>query len=209
MEIQFYGANCIKITSKKTTLVIDDNLAKLGLKPVTSAKDIVLVTSDQIELPAETHFNISQPGEYEVSEISIEGIPARSHMDEEGKTSAIMYKIMLDDVRIGITGHVHPDLSDAQLEALGTVDILFVPVGGNGYTLDGIGAHKVIKDVEPKLVIPTHFADPKLNYEVPQAPLEESLKALAMEPGETLDVLKLKNFDLGEGSTKLIVLNRQ
>lgn len=209
MEIQFYGANCIKITSKKTTLVIDDNLAKLGLKPVANSKDIVLSTSDQIELPAELHFGINQPGEYEVSEISIEGIPARSHLDEEGKTSAIMYKIMLDDVRIGITGHVHPDLSDAQLEALGTVDILFVPVGGNGYTLDGIGAHKVIKDIEPKLLIPTHFADPKINYEVPQAPLEESLKALAMEPAETLDVLKLKNFDLGEGSTRLIVLNRQ
>lgn len=209
MEIQFYGANCIKITSKKTALVIDDNLAKLGLKSVATAKDIVLATSDQIELPTASYFNINQPGEYEVSEVSIEGIPARSHMDEEGKTSATMYKILIDEVRIGVVGHVHPDLSDAQLEALGTVDILFVPVGGNGYTLDGIGAHKVIKDVEPKVVIPTHFADSKLNYEVPQAPLEESLKALAMEPSETLDVLKLKNFDLGEGSTKLVVLNRQ
>jgi L-ascorbate metabolism protein UlaG (beta-lactamase superfamily) len=208
MEIQFYGANCIKITSKKISIVVDDNLAKLGLKPVATSKDILLATSYQIELPPESRFNIEQPGEYEVAEVSIEGIPARSHLDEEGKTSAIMYKIMLDDVRIGITGHVHPDLSDAQLEALGTVDILFIPVGGNGFTLDGIGAHKVLKDVEPKVVIPTHYADSKLNYEVPQAPLEESLKALAMEPAETLDVLKLKNFDLGEG-TKLVILNRQ
>lgn len=208
MELQFYGANCIKITSRKISIVIDDNLNAYGLKPVTSSKDIVLATGGNIQLPAESRFNIDQPGEYEVAEVSIEGIAARSHMDEEGKTSATMYKITLDDIRIGAVGHIHPDLSDTQLEALGTLDILFVPVGGNGFTLDGIGAHKVIKDVEPRVVIPTHYDDPKISYEVPQAPLEEVLKALAMEPADRLDVLKMKNFDLGEG-TKLIVLNRQ
>lgn len=206
MELTFYGANCIKIASKKASLVIDDNLADFGLKPVAGPKDIVLSTG-AAKLPDQAHFTIEQPGEYEVSEILIEGIAARSHVDEKGQQSTIMYRVELPDVRIGVTGHIHPDLTETQLEALGTVDILFIPVGGNGFTLDGIGAHKVIKEIEPKVVIPTHYADSKFKFEVPQVELDEALKLVAMEPAERLDVIKLKNFELGEG-TRLVVLNR-
>lgn len=206
MELQFFGANCLKIANKKVSLVFDDNLESLGGKPVATGKDIVLATSDQIKLPEEARFRVDMPGEYEVAEVSIEGIPARGHMDEAGGLSGTMYRVTMEGVRIGVTGHIHPDLSDTQLEALGTLDVLFIPVGGNGYTLDGVGAHKVVKDVEPKVVVPTHYADPGLNFEVPQTELSEALKGLAIEPSETLDILKLKNFDFGEG-TKLIVLN--
>ena len=207
MEIQFYGANTIKISNKKTSIVVDDNLADLGLKQVATTKDIVVSTGD-IEPLAGAHFTVNQPGEYEVADVSIQGIPARSHMDEEKGLSTTMYRIILDGVRIVVTGHIHPNLSDTQLEALGTVDILLLPVGGNGYTLDGVGAQRVVKEIEPKVIIPTHYDDSKINYEVPQAPLEDVLKSLAMEVVDTVDSLKLKNFDLGEG-TKLIVINRQ
>ncbi len=208
MEIEYYGANCIKIETKKTSIVIDDNLVSLGQKGVATAKDIVLVTGAASELPAEARFTLDQPGEYEISDVSIQGIPAQSHMDEPGKSSTTIYRIIMDGVRIVVTGHINPDLSDVQLEAIGTVDILFLPIGGNGYTLDGIGAQKVLKEIEPRIVVPTHYDDPKLKYEVPQAPLEEAIKALGMEVTETLDSIKMKNFDLGEG-TKLVVLNRQ
>jgi L-ascorbate metabolism protein UlaG (beta-lactamase superfamily) len=207
MELQYCGANCIKISNRKTSIVIDDNLASFGLKPVATAKDIVLSTGG-IELPAEAYFKVDEPGEYEVSDISIQGIGARSHMDEEGKISATMYRIIIDGVRIVVLGHIYPSLSDIQLESLGTVDILFVPVGGNGFTLDALGAQKVIKDIEPRVVIPTHYADAKIRYEVPQAELDDALKGLAMEPVDRLEVLKMKNFDLGEG-TRLFILNRQ
>lgn len=207
MEIEYYGANCIKIETKKTSIVIDDNLVKLGSKSVATSKDIFLATGDA-ELPAEARFTLDQPGEYEIADVSIQGIPARSHIDEEGKTSTTIYRIIMDGIRIVVTGHIHPDLSDVQLEAIGTVDFLFLPIGGNGYTLDDIGAQKVIKEIEPHIVIPTHYDDPKLNYEVPQAPLEEAIKNLGMEVTETLDSIKMKNFDLTEG-TRLVVLNRQ
>lgn len=206
MELQFYGANCIKISNKKVSVVIDDNLASLGGKSVASTKDIVLSTG-LVDLPKETHFTANSPGDYEVSDISIQGIPARSHMDEEKKHSATMYRIIFEGVRIGVTGHVHPDLSDSQLEDLGTIDILFIPVGGNGYTLDGLGAQKIIKEVEPKIVIPTHYDAKGLNFEVPQTPLNDAVKSLGMEISETLDSLKLKNTEFGEG-TKLVILNQ-
>jgi L-ascorbate metabolism protein UlaG (beta-lactamase superfamily) len=208
MEFQYFGANCVKITSKKASVIIDDNLKSLGQKQVVTPKDIALYTLRSFGTASEARFIISSPGEYEASDISVQGIAARAHMDEPGTLTATMYRLIIDDVRIAAVGHIHPDLSDSQLEAMGTIDVLIVPIGGNGYTLDGIGAQKVIKEIEPKIIIPTHYDDPKLSYEVPQKDLETALKEIAMEPADRLDSLKLKNIDITEG-TKLVVLNRK
>jgi L-ascorbate metabolism protein UlaG (beta-lactamase superfamily) len=87
------------------------------------------------------------------------------------------------------------------------VDILVVPVGNSGYTLDAVGALKIIKQIEPKVVIPTHYSDKAIKYEVPQVELADALKNLGMEVSETLDKYKYKPTELSD-STKLIVLNR-
>src|SRR5205823_14803322 len=131
--------------------------------------------------PPETAFKAEMPGEYEVAGVVIHGIAARSHMDEEGKQSAVIYTIEADDTKLAIIGHIYPELSEAQLEQIGLVDLAVVPVGGNGYTLDGVGALKVIKQIEPKVVIPTHYNDPAIHYEVPQAELSAAVKNLGME----------------------------
>lgn len=207
MEVQFYGANAIRLTTKKASIIIDDNLADLGLSSVTKAGDIAIFTGAHGDPDAATKLLIDYPGEYEVSNVSIWGVPARAHIDEEGKQSAVIYKFVAEDLRVAVLGHVYPELSDDQLEAIGMVDVLFIPVGGNGYTLDPVGAIKLIKKIEPKLVIPTHYDDAKINYPVPQQELTEALKTLAMEPKETVDKLKLKPSDLSE-TTQLIVLKR-
>jgi L-ascorbate metabolism protein UlaG (beta-lactamase superfamily) len=74
--------------------------------------------------------------------------------------------------------------------------------------MDAVGALNVIKSIEPKLVIPTHYDDKGLKYPVPQVSLEEALKGLAMEPKETVPKLKLKPADISE-TTELIVLERK
>jgi len=208
MEIQYCGANCVKLTTKKAAITIDDNLSELGLKSVSKAGDIVLFTG-KVGESKEPKLVIAEPGEYEVSDISIQGIAARSHMaaDEKAKDATI-FKIMADEVRIVVIGHIYPELSDKQLEAIGTTDVLIIPVGGNGYTLDPVGALKIIKKIEPKLVIPTHYADKAIKYEVPQQELSNAIKELAMEPKETVPKLKLKPADLTD-TTQLIVVERQ
>ena len=209
MEIQFYGGNCVRLTTKKATVVVDDNLADLGLKPTTKAGDIALFTGAHGEPAAEIKLLVDQPGEYEVSDVSIQGIAARAHIDEAGKSSATMYKIVGDDVGVVALGHIYPELSDTQLEELGTVDILIIPVGGNGYTLDGVGALSLIKKIEPKIIIPTHYADKGAKYEVSQAALEDVLKNISMEPKETVAKLKLKAGELLGENSQLIILERQ
>ena len=208
MELQFYGANCIRLTSKKAALTVDDNLAALGQKSVTKPGDIELFTGSHGGSGVDTKLVIDQPGEYEVSGISVQGIAARAHIDDEKSTNATMYKLTVDDIRVAVVGHIYPELSESQLEQLGTVDVLCVPVGGNGFTLDPVGALSVVKKIEPKIVIPTHYADEVLRYEVPQISLEEALKAMAMEPAERIPKLKLKAGELTD-ITQLIVIERQ
>lgn len=206
--MQYFGTNCLRLNVKKANLVIDDNLEDLGAKPVTKNGDIALFSGPHGTPAAETKLVIDHPGEYEVSEVSIQGIAARAHTDEEGAKTATIFKVVGDDIRLVVTGHIFPELSDDQLEAIGSVDVLVIPVGGNGYTLDAIGALKIMKKIEPRIIIPTHYADTSLNYPVPQQELETALKELAMEPKETVPKLKLKANDIGE-TTELIVLERQ
>lgn len=208
MEIQYYGANCIRITVKKAVIIIDDNLAELGKKSVTKAGDIALFTHEHKAPAGSPKIIIDQPGEYEVSDVSVAGVPARAHMDEAGKHSATIFKISAGDIRAVVLGHIYPELDDDQLEALGMVDVLFVPVGNTGYTLDSIGALKVIKKIEPKVVIPTHYAEDSISYPVPQQTLEDALKGLSMEPKETVGKLKLKAGELAD-TTQLVILEQQ
>lgn len=207
MELQFYGGDCVTLNSKQARIVIDDTLADLGGKSIAKAGDIELFTSAHAAPTAQAKIVIDQPGEYEVSGVSIHGIAARAHIDEESQKTATIYKIIFEDVKVLVTGHIYPELSDSQLEAIGMVDVMLVPVGGNGYTLDGVGALKLIKKIEPKLVVPTHYDDTSLNFPVPQQTLEQALHSLAMEAKESVPKLKIKPSELDD-TTQLIVLER-
>ena len=205
MEIRYYGANCIKIASKKCNIVVDDTLKEKTNSPTTD-KDIVLKTNKELKYAEGGSFIIQSAGEYEVSEVSVTGIASKLHFDES-KTS-IIYSIHVGGFSIAIIGHTVGDLSDQQLEKLGVVDILVIPVGGNGYTIDTVAAIKLIKEIEPKIVIPTHYQDAKISYEVEQAPLEEFLKSYGVTDTEAIEVLKLKDSTLPD-KTQVVVLTKQ
>ncbi|HET7302302.1 MAG TPA: MBL fold metallo-hydrolase [Candidatus Saccharimonadales bacterium] len=207
MDIQFYGANCITFATKQARVVIDDTLADMGAKSVSKPGDIALFTDAHGQSGNSPKIVIDGPGEYEASGVSIYGIAARSHMDEAGQKNATMYKLVIDDFKILVTGHIYPELTDKQLEAIGMIDVMVVPIGGNGYTLDGVGALKLVKKVEPKMVIPTHYDDSSLSFPMVQQPLADALKGLAMEPKETVAKLKLKAGDLSD-VTQLVIVEK-
>jgi len=207
MDLQYCGGNCVVLNAKGARLVVDDTLASLGVKGVVRSGDIALFTSKHTGGLLDTKITIDSPGEYEVSNVSITGIPARSHLDEEGTHAVTMYKVAVGDMTFLFTGNIYPSLDDDQLEIIGMVDVMIVPVGGNGYTLDPVGALKLIKDVDPKVIIPVHYDDKALKYEVPQQTLEQAVHGLGMEPRETVQKLKLKAAELSD-VTQLIVIER-
>jgi L-ascorbate metabolism protein UlaG (beta-lactamase superfamily) len=207
MDIQYFGSNCVSLSNRDVRLVVDDYLAFHGGKTTLKSGDIALFTSLAPENLPDTKITIDSPGEYEVSNVSITGIPVRAHMDEAGKLSGTMYKVATSELTFLFTGHAYPEFTDDQMEAIGLVDVMVVPVGGNGYTMDGIGALKLIKEIEPKLVIPVHYDEKGLTFEVPQQTLEQAISSLGMEVKETTSKLKLKAADLGD-VTELVVLER-
>lgn len=211
MDLQFYGANCLTVSVGSARVVIDDTLAGMGGKPAAKAGDILLFTHAHgiTASQNEAKLVIDRPGEYEVSDVSIYGIQAKAHIDDDKQRTATMYKLIAKDVRLLVTGHISSKLKESELEAIGTVDVLVVPVGGNGYTLDPTGALELIKEIEPKLVIPVHYADDKLSFEVPAQSLDQALQGLGMEPKERVAKLRLKHADLlANDTTQLVVLEK-
>lgn len=190
-EIDYKGANSLIISTKKVKLVIDPKLSLVGLKDIPTKGCVELLTEERFGVfDAESILTIEGPGEYGVAEFDIKGIPARRHIDNEAsKQLSTMYRLTVGDTRIGIIGNIDKKLSEDQLESLGVLDILIIPVGGGGYTLDSVDAANLVKLIDPKIVIPTHYADSHIKYEVPQ----DGLDRFVSEIGASVEtVLKYK-----------------
>lgn len=196
MEIEFYGANCFKLKTKNTVIVVDDNLSTLGAKSIVKEKDAVamLVSNaviDIAESAKKTRLILDRPGEYEVGDVSVSGIQVRSHMDEEDVMTGTVYQCVFENKTVTILGHIHPDISSELQEYASGTDVLIVPVGGNGYTLDAVGATQVVKKLEPEVVIASHYEDSSLKFEVPAAPLDDFVKTSGLPTAESVELFKL------------------
>lgn len=189
MEIGFRGANSVVIKSKSGTIVTDPT-ENIKVKEINNKDVITIVTQDDF-IPKEANFVINMPGEYEHNNISIMGIPAQRHIDPEGK-AGVIYRIIMDGVRIAILGHISAPISDDDMEALGVIDVLIIPVGGGGYTLDAKDATSVTNQIGPKIVVPTHFDDKNIKYEVPQESIDLFIKEVGANV-EKSSSLKIKN----------------
>lgn len=203
MEIEYKGGNCVIITHKKDSFVCDPGLSMIGLKDQGMHAAAQLLTHPRYGAQhAEETLVIRGPGEYEVRNCSVKGIAAKAHTAEDlVRPESTVYRLDIDDISIAILGHVDPKLSDTQLEAIGVVDILIIPVGGHGFSLEPKEAASIVRSIEPKLVIPTHYAQEGITYEVPQAPLADFVKELGVTPQEVQPKLKLKSGQLPETLT--------
>lgn len=194
-DIEYKGGNGVVITTKKTTLVADPKLSLIGLRDLASKNVIELATEARFALnDKDALINIESPGEYEIGDFSIHGIGATRHLDvETDEQRTTIYRIEVGDVRIALIGNISPiKLTEEQLERIGLIDILIVPVGGNGYTLDATSAVGLLRQIDPKVVVPVHYADSALKYEVSQDSLETFVKELGA-PVETIGKYKVKS----------------
>lgn len=207
MEIQYKGANCVLIQSGKNRLLSDANLDENKIPISFSKTDVLLSSQKNLQVSDENLFQIIDPGEYEVAGFAIVGIPIRSHTDELGQKSAVLYRVTASNISVCITGHIHPDISDEDLEEIGMVDVLIIPVGGHGFTLDAVGAVSVARKISPKIIIPTHYDQKGTTYSVPQDPIEPFIKEMGLQY-ETMDKLKIKNSLLLPESTQVIELKK-
>ncbi len=193
-EIEYKGGNGVVISSPKVSIVADPKLSLIGLKDLVVKDKVELATEDRFALnQADAKLVIEGPGEYGIGDLDITGIAAQRHLDTEAdpKQSTI-YRITTPEIRAVLIGNIFEKVTDDQLEEIGVVDVAIIPVGGGGYTLDPTGAAALVRRLDPKVVIPIHYDDPALKYEVPQAPLEEFTAKLGA-PAEAVAKVKFKS----------------
>jgi len=208
VEITFFGLNCVRLTGKDLALLCDPFSKSAGLPEIKLANDATLLSLQGSELPPKAGMVIDGPGEYEIKGASITGVPANLHIDEAGVPPvAAIYSILIDGVRVVYLGNVAAGLSNEQAEGLGQPDVLVLPVGNHGLTLDATAAASLISQLEPKYVVPTHYDDSATKYEVPQDPLDVFLKEIGASP-EPQPKLRVTTKDLPLETT-VVVLSRQ
>ena len=195
-DIEYKGGNSIIISTRKINLVFDPNRSSFGLKDIIEKDGAEIATEKRfLTNSSEYRTSIEGPGEYEVSDVAIKGIAAFRHIDDP--KSALMegniYRISIDNIKIAILGNIHPDVDESQLDELGHIDILIIPVGGSGYTLDATSAVSLTRKIDPKIVIPTHFDDSSLNYEVPQDKIDTFIGEMKATVCEVDKKIKIKS----------------
>lgn len=211
MTITWYGQSCFRIDAREAVIAIDPYGKEIGLTPPRFQTDIALVTHAHpdhanTDALAGTPTLITGPGEYEVKGVAVRGIPS-FHDRNEGSERGLntIYRIITEEMTLVHLGDLgEASLRDETLDAIGDVDILFVPVGGT-YTIDGEIAAKIVNQIEPRIIIPMHYQIPGLGLKLDA--VEEFLKSLGVREPERLPKLVIKKRDLPENTNRVIVLS--
>jgi len=209
MKITWYGHSCFKIATNNTIIVTDPFGKDIGLKPIRCEADIVTVSHDHYDHNnilslRGSPFIVNEPGEYELKGITIRGINS-FHDKKEGKERGLntLFVIEAEGIKICHLGDLgQKELTSEQLESLGDVDILLIPVGGI-YTVDGEEAVKIINQIEPKIVIPMHYKIPNLTIKLQG--VDNFLKEIGREK-QVVERLVIKEKDLPKEEIRVVVM---
>ena len=204
MIITYFGRQSFKLQVGDTTFALNP-VSKDGKGKVAKyGADVCLITTnhpdyngrEQTEHGDKTPFVIAGPGEYEVKEIFIKGFGTDTEL-VDGKAKKTYhntsYCFTFDGIRITFLGALSHLLEPAHKEVIDETDVLFVPVGRDGFLLNAYDAHKLAVSLEPKLVIPMDYDEQSLPIFLKEAGAEK------VEPVEKLTI-KRKDIDgkLGE-----------
>jgi L-ascorbate metabolism protein UlaG (beta-lactamase superfamily) len=211
MEITWYGHSCFRLTERGMASVVTDpfDSEAVGYEPLRLKADIVTVSH---EAPGHnftsavkgTSHRITGPGEFEIGGVFITGVQT----DTNGKKNVekprnTLYVFDYDGLNVAHLGDLRQVPTQSEVEALGTVHIALVPVGG-GNGLNAAKAAEVISLLEPNIVIPMHYGLKACKIQLD--PLSKFLKEMGLTAAEAVPSLKISRSGLPD-ETKVVVLN--
>ncbi|MFA6005992.1 MAG: MBL fold metallo-hydrolase [Patescibacteria group bacterium] len=213
MKIQYLGHSSFLIKSKNGTVVTDPFEPKdVGLKFPKVEADLVTVSHQHLDhnnvavVGGEGKLVFDFPGEYEHKGIRVFGY-ATSHDDKNGadRGENIIFKILLEGITITHCGDLGHIPNEEIMESLKDTDVLMLPVGGF-YTIGPKEAMKIVNLINPEIIIPMHFNDPRLNQEAFKdlLPVKEFLTLMGVESLQPVDKLELKSDTLPEKEVVLL-----
>ncbi len=209
MDISWLGHSCFKIRGARATVITDPYSPDLGYSLGKPTARIVTVSHQHqghayVQGIGDEPKLITGPGEYEISGVLIIGM-ATFHDEEQGRERGknTVYLIEVDEVSVchlGDLGHV---LTTEQVEEIENVDILLLPVGGIS-TIDAPMAAEVVRQLEPKIVVPMHYKTEALKWEL--EPVVRFLKEMGIKEVDSQPKLSLTKANL-PASTQVFLLD--
>ncbi len=199
MDISWLGHSCFKIRGSHATVITDPYLPSLGYSLGKPTARIVTVSHQH---PGHSYVQgiggeprlVTGPGEYEISGVLIIGI-ATFHDEEKGRKRGknTIYLMEVDEVSVCHLGDLGHTLTTEQVEELDNVDVLLLPVGGVS-TINAPMAAEVVRQLEPKVVVPMHYKTKALNWELESA--DRFLKEMGVKEVNSQPKLSLTKSSL-------------
>lgn len=210
MVITFHGLEFVKISFGDMVLAFNPVSKASKYKSISFGADIAISSLNDEDfngVEAVTRgdkepFVISGPGEYEYKGIFVQGFPSESNYKGQKKINTF-YNVVLEETNICFMGAVDSDNLKEYLKAMeNEVDILFVPIGGDG-VLEAADAYKLAVSLEPKVIIPIHHG---LDND------KNSLKTFLREAGgenlKPVDKLTLRKKDVIGRQSEVVILSQ-
>ena len=209
MDISWLGHSCFRIRGSHAVVITDPYSPDLGYSLGKPDADILTVSHNH---PGHSYTQgiggepkeVTGPGEYEIGGVLIIGVATFHDGDggrERGKNTA--YLMEIDEISVchlGDLGHV---LTAEQVEELDNVDVLLLPVGGVS-TINAPMAAEVVRQLEPKVVVPMHYKTPALSRELES--VEKFLKEIGVKEVTSQPKLSLTRSSLPD-STQVFLLD--
>lgn len=170
MILKWFGHACFLITSENGTRVLTDPFDEKVGYPLPEAEADIVTTShshydhNNVGIVRGAFQHLDKPGAYLANGIEIKGISTFHDADsgaKRGENTVFVFKI--DGIRLCHCGDLGHALTPGQVEEIGEVDILLVPVGGV-YTVDAAGAAEVMRQLKPAITIPMHYKTKALSF---------------------------------------------
>lgn len=216
MIISYQGIESFKVQFGDTVLAFNPVSKKSKFKAGSFGADVALITnnhpdmngSDQASRAERQAFVISGPGEYEVQGVFVRGVPSKTKYGGDESINTI-YSVNLEGMNLCFLGALGDgELSSEAKEALDGIDILFVPIGGDG-VLAPSEAYKLSVSLEPSIIIPMHFSVDNGAGVGEKDSLKKFLKEAGAEDTKPLDKLTIKKKDLEGKEAEVVVLGSE
>jgi L-ascorbate metabolism protein UlaG (beta-lactamase superfamily) len=160
MEIFWLGHGCFRLRGRDATVLTNPAPPSTGYKIGRVAADIVLISRNHPDdnyraALSGTPTYIDGPGEYEIAGVLIGGVRTDPPSIER-KLRNVAFVFDIDDVRVCFLGDIARPPGRDEVEALGSADVLILPVGG-GSVLNAASAAETVSLLEPKIVLPMQY----------------------------------------------------
>jgi len=211
MVITYYGLTSYKIQFGDTIIAFNPVSKDSAYKGSKFGADLVMVSMNhpdyngvsEVTFGSKVPFVIQGPGEYETKDIYIKGVGIEQTIGGEQKFNTI-YSVLFEGVRLcHLGGLAVKDISAEVVEALGAIDLLFVPITDGKELLSPAAAAEIATTLEPKLVIPMHCGVKGVDT----ALLKQFLKAYGDEEAKPIDKLTLRKKDLEGKEGDVIIID--